>query len=70
MINISVTSLSIYLAIAILDKSKKEDMFYPLMIIITSTLLVSIITKLISTSIFMSINRNFHDKAINSMIKA
>ena len=73
MINLAVSSLSLYLAYALSDFGKKsgesEEMFLPLLMIISCTLLVSIIGKLVSIAIFMSINRNIHDRAINGLVK-
>lgn len=72
LINLCVSSLSIYLAVKLSNiggkKADRDNMVWPLSVIVVTTFVVSIIGKIVSAAVFMSINRNFHDKAIQSLI--
>ena len=84
LINISATSLSLYLAYALSDFSdnniladgsrEQKDLsqnraFVPMLFfIMIICLITTIVGKYISTLIFMSSNRNIHEKVIKSLI--
>lgn len=75
LINVFVSSLSMYLAYALSNlegakdaDKKQEGMLQPLLIIMGCTLTVTILGKYISSLIFMSINRNIHAKVIKAMV--
>lgn len=75
LINVFVSSLSLYLAYALsslegsTDADKQqEDMLKVLLIIMGGTLTMTILGKWISSKIFMSINRNIHARVIKSLV--
>lgn len=75
LINVFVSSLSLYLAYALsslegsTDADKQqEDMLKVLLFIMGGTLTMTILGKWISSKIFMSINRNIHARVIKSLV--
>lgn len=70
LINMSVSSLSLYLGIRLQggDAGSGRSLDQMLIIIMSATLAVTIIGKFISCLIFMSINRNMHQKVMKSLV--
>jgi ATP-binding cassette, subfamily C (CFTR/MRP), member 1 len=69
LINVMVSSLSLYLAYALSDPENMSSLVLPLLTIMLITFIITIAGKFISSLIFMSINRNLHDAAINSLVR-
>jgi ABC-type multidrug transport system fused ATPase/permease subunit len=79
LINVSVSSLSFFLAFKLnnlndsLEINKpaqnlKENIGLPLLLIMFVTLVVTVLGKFYSCQVFMSINKNLHRKVIDSLI--
>jgi ABC-type multidrug transport system fused ATPase/permease subunit len=76
MINISTSSMSLYLAHALSNFDDKNDagikqsgsFTFTLIVIVIFCFATTVVGKYISSLIFMSINRNIHSKVIQSLI--
>lgn len=62
LINLSVSSLSLYLgyALSTFSKTQDYDILTPILIIMGVTFAITCLGKYISAAIFMSLNRNIH----------
>lgn len=72
-INLGVSSLSLYLAITVKDMStsgvSNESSFdSSLLLIMCATFAITVLGKFVSCLIFMSINRNMHQKVMSSLV--
>lgn len=70
LINMSVSSLSLYLGITLQggDAGSERSLDQSLIIIMCATLAITIFGKFVSCLIFMSINKNMHQKVMKSLI--
>lgn len=80
LINISTSSLSFFIAYKLSNfqtpsqlggtvEDNQSDLAYSLTIIVIVCLLMTCLGKIVSSWIFMSINRNMHDRIVSSLIK-
>lgn len=72
-INLGVSSLSLYLAITVKDMStsgvsNEQSFDSSLLYIMCATFAITVLGKLVSCLIFMSINRNMHQKVMSSLV--
>lgn len=73
LINLSVSSLSLYLAFALKDlagsgEGNQATFDSSLLLIMSATFAITVLGKYVSCLIFMSINRNMHQKVMSSLI--
>jgi ATP-binding cassette, subfamily C (CFTR/MRP), member 10 len=69
LINVATSSLSFYLAFALSDGKSLDGVGRSLTLIVVICLLTTVVGKVVSSLIFMSINRNLHSIIVSSIIK-